>query len=47
MDDVEVTRGGCNPYPIYDEQTEIRDGSIIIPKEFLQESEGIFENWKS
>ncbi|MEL7656912.1 MAG: DUF2318 domain-containing protein [Bacillota bacterium] len=46
MDDVEVTKGGCNPVPIYDEQTKITDDTITIPKEFLEEAEVIFENWK-
>lgn len=46
MDDVEVTKGGCNPVPIYDEQTEANSDTIIIPKEFLQEAEVIFQNWK-
>lgn len=46
MDDVEVTRGGCNPVPIYDEQTKTNSDTIIIPKEFLKEAEVIFQNWK-
>jgi len=46
MDDVEVTKGGCNPVPIYDEQTEANSETIVIPKEFLQEAEVIFQNWK-
>ena len=46
MDDVEVTKGGCNPVPIYDEQTEANSETIIIPKQFLQEAEVIFQNWK-
>ncbi len=46
MDDVEVTKGGCNPVPIYDEQTRTNNDSIIIPNEFLKEAEIIFKNWK-
>ncbi len=46
MDDVEVTRGGCNPVPIDDEQTKTTNDSIVIPKEFLKEAEVIFQNWK-
>lgn len=46
MDEVEVTKGGCNPVPIYDEQTKTDKDSITIPKEFLKESEVIFKNWK-
>lgn len=45
-DDVEVTKGGCNPVPIYDEYTETTENSIVIPKAFLEEAEVIFENWK-
>jgi uncharacterized membrane protein len=47
MDDVEVTKGGCNPVPIYDDQVEKTKDTITIPKEFLKESEAIFQNWKS
>ncbi len=46
MDDVEVTRGGCNPVPIDGEQTKTTNDSIVIPKEFLKEAEVIFQNWK-
>lgn len=46
MDEVEVTKGGCNPVPIYDEQTKANSETIIIPKEFLQEAEVIFQDWK-
>jgi len=47
MDDVEVTKGGCNPVPIYDDQIKINSDTIIIPKEFLKEAEIIFQNWKA
>ncbi len=46
MDDVEVTKGGCNPVPIFDEQKKVNDETITIPKEFMEEAEVIFENWK-
>lgn len=46
MDEVEVTRGGCNPVPIFEDQKEVTEETVIIPKEFLQEAEVIFENWK-
>lgn len=46
MDDVEVTKGGCNPVPINDEQIKTTADTITIPKEFLTESEVIFKNWK-
>jgi len=46
MDEVEITRGGCNPVPIFEDQKQVTDDSIIIPKTFLEEAEVIFENWK-
>lgn len=46
MDEVEVTRGGCNPVPIFEDQKQVTDDSIIIPKAFLEEAEVIFENWR-
>lgn len=47
MDDVEVTKGGCNPFPITaDYKTETTD-TITIPGEFLKEAQVIFENWKT
>jgi len=46
MDDVEVAKGGCNPVPIFDENKKVNDETITISKEFLEEAEVIFENWK-
>lgn len=46
MDDVEITRGGCNPVPITDDMKEATDTTITIPKELFVEAEFIFENWK-
>lgn len=46
MDDVEVTRGGCNPVPITGEDKTVDDTSIVIKKDFLVESKEIFSNWK-
>lgn len=46
MGDVEVTKGGCNPFPITAEyKTETAD-TITIPGEFLEAAQVIFENWK-
>lgn len=45
-DQVEVSKGGCNPVPITDEYKKTDKDSIIIPKDFLQEAQVIFENWK-
>ena len=46
MDDVEVTRGGCNPVPITEEYKTVSDDSITISKDFLAEATAIFKNWK-
>ncbi|MBK5246984.1 MAG: DUF2318 domain-containing protein [Peptostreptococcaceae bacterium] len=46
MDEVEVTKGGCNPVPIFEEQKEVNGDTITITKEFLKEAEVIFKNWK-
>ena len=46
MDDVEVTRGGCNPVPITDKMKEVTDTAITIPKALFAETEIIFKNWK-
>ncbi len=44
--EVEITRGGCNPVPIFDEDKTVTDDTIVISKEFLTESKEIFANWK-
>lgn len=46
MDDVEVTRGGCNPVPITDEYKTVEEDYITISKEFLTEASLIFQNWR-
>ena len=46
MDEVALTKGGCNPVPITDEYKTEADGAITIPKEFLEDAQVIFENWK-
>lgn len=46
MDDVEVTRGGCNPVPITEEYKTVSDESITLSKDFLAEATVIFQNWK-
>lgn len=47
MDQVEVESGGCNPWPIFDENKTVDDDNITISYDFLKESTGIFENWKA
>lgn len=46
-DDVEVTRGGCNPVPITDEYKTVDEANITLSKDFLEKAKVIFENWKS
>jgi uncharacterized membrane protein len=46
MNDVEVTRGGCNPVPITSEYKTVEEDTITISKEFLAEATVIFKNWK-
>jgi uncharacterized membrane protein len=45
-DDVEVTKGGCNPVPITEEYKTANEDTITIPREFLEEAQVIFEKWK-
>jgi uncharacterized membrane protein len=42
---VEVPGGGCNPYPIFEENKTVTDGSIEISYDFLKASAGIFAHW--
>lgn len=46
MDDVEVTKGGCNPVPITSEYKTVTDDTITISKDFLTQATQIFANWK-
>ena len=46
MDQVEIEAGGCNPWPIFDENKTVTDDEISISYDFLVESRDIFENWK-
>jgi len=46
MDQVQVTRGGCNPIPIDKDEKQVTDKTITISKEFLTKADGIFANWK-
>ncbi len=46
MDDVEVTKGGCNPVPITPEYKTVDDTTITITKDFLNKATVIFQNWK-
>jgi Predicted membrane protein len=46
MDDVEVVKGGCNPVPIDDGSKTTDEETITISKDFLNEAQVIFKNWK-
>ncbi len=46
MDRVEVEAGGCNPWPIMDENKTVTEDSITISYDFLDQSAQIFKNWK-
>lgn len=46
-DQVEVTSGGCNPWPIFAENKIVTDDSISISYDFLSASKEIFANWKT
>ncbi len=47
MSRVEVEAGGCNPWPIFDEDKTVTDSDITISYDFLKESKQIFANWKA
>ena len=46
-DQVEVSSGGCNPWPIFEENKTVTEDSISISYEFLSQSRDIFANWKT
>jgi len=46
MEDVEVTRGGCNPVPITQEYKTVTDDTITISKDMLAQATTIFADWK-
>lgn len=46
MDEVEVTKGGCNPVPITDEYKAVNDDTITVSKDFLTQATVIFQDWK-
>jgi uncharacterized membrane protein len=46
MDEVEVTKGGCNPVPITDEYKTVDDDTITVTKDILEQATAIFANWK-
>ena len=47
MDEVEVTRGGCNPVPIPEDLKTVTADSITIPYDLLQQAKELFSKWKT
>ncbi|MDR3240011.1 MAG: Fe-S-containing protein [Clostridiales bacterium] len=45
-DQIEVVKGGCNPWPIMPENKTVTEETITIPYDFLKEATVIFGNWK-
>lgn len=45
-DDVQVSAGGCNPVPIFEENKTETDESITISEAFIRDSKDIFLNWR-
>ena len=46
VDDIETKSGGCNPWPIFEEDKNVTDETVEISYDFLAKSEEIFQNWK-
>jgi uncharacterized membrane protein len=46
MSQVEIEAGGCNPWPIFEENKTVTDESITIAYDFLTQATAIFANWK-
>ena len=46
LDQIEKIRGGCNPVPILEENKTEDDASIVISQAFMEESKGLFGNWR-
>lgn len=46
VDDVEVTKGGCNPVPITNEYKTTNSENITISKDILAQAVTIFQKWK-
>ena len=47
IDQVGVTRNGCNPVPILEDERTIDNSSITVSGSFLKKYVAIFENWKT
>lgn len=47
VDDIEIKSGGCNPWPIFEEDKTVTGETIEISYDFFVKSEDIFKNWKN
>lgn len=47
MNRVGVVSGGCNPWPIFDENKTVTKDSISISYDFLSKAKVIFSGWKT
>lgn len=47
VDQIEVEVGGCNPYPIFDENKTVTEDSILISYDYLKNTTEVFANWKN
>lgn len=47
MSDVEISKGGCNPVPIFDESKSVDASNITISGDYLKQATQIFQNWKT
>lgn len=47
LSEIEITRGGCNPVPIFSDEKTVDSETITISNEFLKESKEIFATWKT
>lgn len=46
-DEVEIQAGGCNPWPIFEENKTVTDEVISISYDFLAASKDIFTSWNN
>lgn len=47
MEEVEVTRGGCNPVPISEDLKTVTADTITISYDLLQQAKELFSKWKT
>jgi hypothetical protein len=47
MDQVEKTRGGCNPVPIMKENKTDDGKNIVITESFIRQNQKLFASWKA